>query len=92
MKARLLAWQVMSRLESARAICDCMAALVQGDLHHTHSQGTSTTLTATQVDDLLPLSPSGAPPPQPACPPLVYPHRGVAEAESGACLAAAILC
>jgi len=62
----------MRGLESARAICDCMAALVQGDLNHKQDASTST---ATQVDNLLPLSPSGNPPTHRGNPP---PHQGPA--------------
>ena len=45
--------QVLLTLESSRAICDCMAALVQGDLGAKHSSDLS------HADNLLPLSPSG---------------------------------
>lgn len=45
--------QVFQSLESPRAVCDCMAALVQGDL------GAKRSAELTHADNLLPLSPSG---------------------------------
>ena len=50
--------QVMRRLETPRAICDCMAALVQGDLA---SKGS---LQPNHADNLLPLTPTGRPSPR----------------------------
>lgn len=52
----------MRRLESPRAICDCMAALVQGDLA---SKGSAQ---PNHADNLLPLTPQGARLQRPASP------------------------
>lgn len=52
-QAKLLLAQVLGSLESSRAICDCMAALVQGDL------GAKRSSDLTHADNLLPLLPSG---------------------------------
>ena len=57
--------QVLSRLESTRAVCDCMAAIMSGDLIPKPSQGApagSSPQPLPPSERLLPLSPPSASP------------------------------